>query len=59
MFLELSRKCYQTIQDLLDFTIFHYAEPDVVEKFMKYAIENHDTLVLKNKLINTSQTNIK
>ncbi|KAM3134368.1 hypothetical protein pb186bvf_013481 [Paramecium bursaria] len=49
LFMELSRNCYQTIQDLLEFTIFHYAEPDVNEKFMKYAIENYDTLILKNK----------
>ena len=49
LFMELSRNCYQTIQDLLEFTIFHYAEPDVNEKFMRYAIENYDTLILKNK----------
>ncbi|CAD8165952.1 unnamed protein product [Paramecium pentaurelia] len=54
LFQELSQNCYQTIQDLLEFTIFHYAEPDIVEKFMKYAIENYDTLILKNKMLSNS-----
>ncbi|CAD8063730.1 unnamed protein product [Paramecium sonneborni] len=58
LFQELSQLCYQTIQDLLEFTLFHYAEPDVVEKFMKYAIENYDTLILKNKMLsNQAQQN--
>jgi hypothetical protein len=45
---ELSRNCYLVIQDLLEFTIFHYAEPEVIERFIKYTIANYDLLSLKN-----------
>jgi hypothetical protein len=48
---ELSRNCYLVIKDLLEFTIFHFAEPEVVERFMRYIIANYDLLSLKNKRI--------
>ncbi|CAD8142716.1 unnamed protein product [Paramecium pentaurelia] len=54
LFQELSQNIYQTIQDLLEFTLFHYAELDVIEKFMRYAIENYDTLMLINKILSSS-----
>lgn len=45
---ELSRNCYLVIEDLLEFTIFHYAEPEITDRFMNYTIANYDLLSLRN-----------
>jgi hypothetical protein len=55
LFLELTHSCHRTVQDLLEYSIFHYADPDVSEKFIKQAISYYDLFIMKNKKIISSK----
>ena len=51
LFLELAHSCHKTLQELLEYTIFHYADPDISDKFIKLSITDNDLFILKNSKI--------